>query len=213
LGNTALSPSELQASAATGRWSTLEPRANVAVLPREHGGVIWLTGMSGAGKSTIANSLKERLQAERCMTVVLDGDELRAGLNAGLGFSYDDRLENVRRTAEVAALFKAEGFLVICSLISPLIVHRNLAREIIGDRFFEIHISSSLSCCEARDPKGLYAKARRGEIPEFTGVSSAYEVPPSPNLAIDTAGEAIATSVARLEAFVRDNIRFARAQR
>ncbi|HLX03167.1 MAG TPA: adenylyl-sulfate kinase [Trinickia sp.] len=213
MGNTALSPSELQAAAAMGPWSNLEPRANVAALPRDHGGVIWLTGMSGAGKSTIANGLKERLQTERCMTVVLDGDELRKGLNAGLGFSYHDRLENVRRTAEVAALFKAEGFLVICSLISPLIVHRKLAREIIGERFFEIHISSNLSCCEARDPKGLYARARRGEIPEFTGVSSAYEVPPAPNLAIDTAGEAIATSVAKLEAFVRGNIRFARSQR
>jgi adenylyl-sulfate kinase len=183
------------------------------VLPLDQGGVIWLTGMSGAGKSTIANGLKERLQAERCMTVILDGDALRTGLNAGLGFSYHDRLENVRRTAEVAALFKAEGFLVICSLISPLIVHRNLAREIVGDRFFEVHISSSLSCCEARDPKGLYARARRGEILEFTGVSSAYEVPPAPSLAIDTAGEAIAASVNTLEAFVRGHIRFARTQR
>jgi adenylylsulfate kinase len=213
LPNTAPSPSGLQAETASARSNRLEPSTNVAVLPRDNGGVIWLTGMSGAGKSTLASGLKERLQAEHCMTVILDGDALRKGLNAGLGFSYNDRLENVRRTAEVASLFKAEGFLVICSLISPLIVHRKLAREIIGERFFEIHISSSLACCEARDPKGLYAKARRGEIPEFTGVSSAYEVPPSPNLAIDTAGEAIATSVAKLEAFVRGNVRFARSPR
>ncbi|TKC91859.1 adenylyl-sulfate kinase [Trinickia terrae] len=167
--------------------------------------------MSGAGKSTLAHGLKERLQAERCTAVVLDGDALRTGLNAGLGFSCEDRLENVRRIAEVAALFKAQGFLVICSLISPLNVHRKLAREIVGERFFEIHISSSLACCEARDPKGLYARARRREIPEFTGVSSPYEVPASPNLSIDTAGEAIDTSVSRLEAFARGNICFARA--
>ncbi|WP_242540113.1 adenylyl-sulfate kinase [Trinickia mobilis] len=213
MGNTALSPSELQANTASAHGRTLESRSDVAVLPSDCGGVLWLTGMSGAGKSTIANGLNERLQAQRCMTVVLDGDALRKGLNADLGFSNNDRLENVRRTAEVAALFKAEGFLVICSLISPLIVHRKLAREIIGDRFFEVHISSSLACCEARDPKGLYARARRGEIPEFTGVSSAYEVPPSPNLTIDTASDAISTSVSKLEAFVRGNIRFARSPR
>jgi len=117
--------------------------------------------MSGEGKSTIANALKERFQAERCMMIVLDRDA-RMGLNAGFGFSYEDRLENVRRTTAVAALFKAQGFLVICSLISLLIIHRKLAREIIGERFFEVH-SNSLACCEACDPKGLYVRARRGE--------------------------------------------------
>lgn len=190
--------------------TTVGSSKNTAPVSSEAGGVIWLTGMSGAGKSTLANGLKKRLRPEQCKTVVLDGDALRMGLNAGLGFSAADRLENVRRTAEVAALFK--GFLVICSLISPLVAHRKLAREIVGDRFFEVHVNTSLACCEARDPKGLYAQARRGEIPEFTGISSAYEGPPSPNLSIDTSGETIAVSVSKLEAFARGNIRLAKSQ-
>jgi adenylylsulfate kinase len=202
LGNAVQKPSEPQLDTPSARWTAHEP-----------GGVLWLTGMSGAGKSTLAHGLKERLRAEGGLIVVLDGDVLRTGLNAGLGFSADDRLENVRRTAEVAALFKAEGFLVICALISPLVVHRKLARDIIGERFFEVHISSDLACCEARDPKGLYARARRGEIPDFTGISSAYEVPASPNLAIDTAGEAIEISVGKLEAFARAHLRFAQTHR
>jgi adenylylsulfate kinase len=209
LGNTAYTRRKTPVCATSLRPASLEPDAGLAAAPRDAGGVLWLTGMSGAGKSTIASGLMARLQAERCMTVVLDGDSLRQGLNAGLGFSQADRLENVRRTAEVAALFRAEGFVVICALISPLAAHRTLARDIIGECFFEIHVSSSLTVCEARDPKGLYARARRGEIAEFTGVSSAYEVPVSPHLTIDTAGETVASSVNRLEAFARRTIRFA----
>jgi adenylyl-sulfate kinase len=172
----------------------------------ERGGVLWMTGLSGAGKSTLAHAVKERLEARRCMVVVLDGDILRTGLNSNLGFSHADRLENVRRTAEVAALFKNAGFVVIGALISPAREHRSLARSIVGERFFEVHIASSLAVCESRDPKGLYSRARRGELPEFTGISSPYEAPVSPDLTIDTAGLTIDDSVARFEAFIHANI-------
>jgi adenylylsulfate kinase len=172
----------------------------------ERGGVLWMTGLSGAGKSTLAHAVKERLEARRCMVVVLDGDILRTGLNSNLGFSHADRLENVRRTAEVAALFKNAGFVVIGALISPAREHRSLARSIVGERFFEVHIASSLAVCESRDPKGLYSRARRGELPEFTGVSSPYEAPVSPDLTIDTAGLTIDDSVARFESFIQANI-------
>lgn len=178
------------------------------VQPRAYGGVVWMTGLSGAGKSTLANALKERLEAERSLVTVLDGDVLRTGLNAGLGFSSADRHENIRRAAEVAALFSNAGFVVVCALISPAATHRELARTIIGDRFFEIHINSDLEVCESRDPKGLYAKARKGQLAEFTGISSPYEAPLSPDLMIDTARSTIAESVAKLQAFVRNNIAF-----
>lgn len=173
------------------------------------GGVLWLTGLSGAGKTTLATALKQRLANEGGLAVVLDGDILRTGLNAGLGFSPADRQENVRRTAEVAALFKAEGFVVICALISPAAAQRQLARTIVGERFFEVHVSSDLSVCERRDPKGLYAKARSGTLAEFTGVASPYEVPAMPDLAIDTSGSTIAESLSELERFARTRLRLA----
>jgi adenylylsulfate kinase len=176
------------------------------VSPGERGGVLWMTGLSGAGKSTLAHAVKERLEAQRCLVVVLDGDILRTGLNSNLGFSHADRLENVRRTAEVAALFKNAGFVVISALISPAREHRSLARSIVGERFFEVHVASSLAVCESRDPKGLYSRARRGELPEFTGISSPYEAPVSPDLRIDTGGLTIDDSVARFEAFIQANM-------
>jgi adenylylsulfate kinase len=176
------------------------------VQPRAYGGVLWMTGLSGAGKSTLANALKEQLEAERALVTVLDGDVLRTGLNAGLGFSGADRHENIRRAAEVAALFNNAGFVVVCALISPAAAHRDLARTIIGDRFFEVHIHSDLEVCESRDPKGLYAKARNGQLTEFTGISSPYEAPLSPDLTIDTARSTIDESVAKLQAFARNNI-------
>jgi adenylylsulfate kinase len=176
------------------------------VQPRAYGGVLWMTGLPGAGKSTLANALKARLESERALVTVLDGDVLRTGLNAGLGFSGADRHENIRRAAEVAALFNNAGFVVVCALISPAVAHRDLARTIIGDRFFEVHIHSDLEVCESRDPKGLYAKARKGQLTDFTGISSPYEAPLSPDLTIDTARSTIDESVAKLQAFARDNI-------
>lgn len=171
------------------------------------GGVLWLTGLSGAGKTTLAKELKRRLGDRGGLAVILDGDVLRTGLNTGLGFSLADRRENIRRTAEVAALFKAEGFVVICALISPTAAQRTLARAIVGERFFEVHVSSDLSVCEARDPKGLYAKARSGTLAEFTGVASPYEVPTAPDLAIDTSNSSIEESTNELETFVRARLR------
>lgn len=179
---------------------------NAATSRCGYGGVLWMTGLSGAGKSTLARAVNERLEARHCMVVVLDGDALRSGLNANLGFSSADRIENIRRTAEVAALFKQAGFVVICALISPAHAHRSLARSIIGERFFEVHVASDLAVCESRDPKGLYSRARRGELPEFTGISSPYEVPVSPDLAIDTAHLTIEDSVSRFDAFIQANI-------
>lgn len=172
-----------------------------------------MTGLSGAGKSTLANALKARLTEDRYLVTVLDGDVLRQGLNAGLGFNSADRLENIRRTAEVAALLLNEGFVVISALISPEATHRHLARSIIGPRFFEVHVDSSLAVCESRDPKGLYARARRGELRQFTGVSATYEAPVAPDIAIDTGHWPISEAAAKLHAFVHERIRPVRIER
>ena len=148
---------------------------------------LWLTGLSGSGKSSIARQLEKRLFQEDRPIYRLDGDNLRYGLNRDLGFSNADRTENIRRVAEVARLFNQAGISVICSFISPFIKDREDARAIIGeDSFVEIHISTPLAVCEQRDPHGLYARARAGEIREFTGISSPYEAPPTPRLSVDT---------------------------
>lgn len=150
------------------------------------GGVLWLTGLSGAGKSTLAMALERALFDRGWQVFVLDGDNVRNGLNAGLGFSADDRAENIRRVAETAKLFADAGVLVIASLISPLQADRARARAIGGERFHEVYVAADLATCESRDPKGLYRRARAGEIPEFTGVSAPYEAPESAELTIDT---------------------------
>jgi adenylylsulfate kinase len=161
--------------------------------------VVWLTGLSGAGKSTLAAGLYRRLVDGGRAVVVLDGDVLRAGLCQGLGFSPEDRRENIRRVAEVAKLMREAGLVVICALISPLQTDRALARSIVGiDGFIEVHVATPLEACEARDPKGLYQKARAGLIPEFTGVSAVYETPAAPALVIDTSQQAVDFCVARL---------------
>lgn len=148
----------------------------------------WLTGLSGAGKSTIAFDFERLLRREGRPCAVLDGDNLRCGLNRDLGFSEDDRRENVRRAAEVARVMNDVGLVVVTSFVSPLREDRARAREIIGDaRFVEVHVSTALEVCESRDPKGLYRKARRGELAQFTGVSAPYEPPLSPSLVLDTA--------------------------
>lgn len=162
---------------------------------------IWLTGLSGAGKSTLAQRLSERLAAEGVAHIVLDGDAVRAGLCRGLGFTPADRQENIRRVAEVAALVNRAGITAICALISPRTADRASARQIVGDgRFLEVHIATPLEVCERRDPKGLYRKARAGEVPEFTGVSSPYEAPTEPEAVVDASSFGIEESAALVHA-------------
>ena len=140
---------------------------------------IWMSGLSGSGKSTIANQLEHSLNSMNYHTYVLDGDNTRLGLNKGLGFTEEDRTENIRRVAEVCKLMNDAGLIVICSFISPFEKNRQQAKEIIGDNFIEVFIDSDISTCEERDPKGLYKKARSGEIKDFTGISSPFEFPQS----------------------------------
>ena len=149
--------------------------------------VVWFTGLSGAGKSTIAGLVEERLQ-ERCVaSYVLDGDVVRAGLSSDLGFSDLDRVENIRRAAEVAALMTDAGLVVLVAFISPFRAERAMARErFAADEFVEVHVDVTLAEAERRDPKGLYAKARAGLIPAFTGIDSPYEQPEHPDLHLDT---------------------------
>jgi bifunctional enzyme CysN/CysC len=149
--------------------------------------VVWLTGLSGAGKSAIADAVERRLHAEGRHTYLLDGDNIRHGLNRDLGFTDADRVENIRRVAEVAALMIDAGLIVLVSFISPFRAERQLARERVGaDEFLEVYIDTPLEVAEARDVKGLYKKARRGDLPHFTGVDSPYEPPEHPDVRIDT---------------------------
>ena len=150
------------------------------------GGVVWLTGLSGSGKSTIGVALEAHLFAADMNAVLLDGDNLRHGLTSDLGFSPEDRRENLRRVGEVAALFAKSGAIVITALISPYAEDRIRARKAANGQFIEVYVDADVDVCKARDPKGLYAKAMRGEILEFTGVSAPYEVPEAPDLRIDT---------------------------
>lgn len=163
--------------------------------------VIWLTGLSGAGKSTLAEGLSVALRARGERVALLDGDALRRGLCADLGYSDADRVENIRRTAEVARLMLDQGLWVLVALISPFARERQLARERFAPgRFVEVHVHAPLAVAERRDPKGLYAKARRGEIRQFTGIDSPYEAPEAPELRVDTAECTPAQAIARLTA-------------
>jgi adenylylsulfate kinase len=138
---------------------------------------IWMSGLSGSGKSTIANSLETKLFEMGYHTYIMDGDNTRLGLNKNLGFSDDDRIENLRRVAEVCKLMNDAGLIIICSFISPFESNRQLSKEIIGETFLDVFVDASLETCETRDPKGLYKKARAGEIKDFTGISSPFEIP------------------------------------
>ncbi len=166
------------------------------------GGVLWFTGLSGAGKSTLAMAVEQELFRRGFQVYVLDGDNVRHGLNANLGFSPDDRAENIRRVGEVAALFAGAGMIAITAFISPYRADRRRAREAAQDLFHEVYVEADLETCERRDPKGLYKKARRGEIAEFTGVSAPYEAPEAPELAVDTAHSSVAECVARIVAYI-----------
>lgn len=161
--------------------------------------MVWLTGLSGSGKSTLATALEAALVEAGRAAYVLDGDNLRHGLNSDLGFSPAERAENVRRAGEVAALFADAGLIAITSLISPYRADREAARAAAGaERFLEVFVDAPLEVCERRDPKRLYRRARAGEIEEFTGVSAPYEAPPAPALTLDTARLDAAECVARL---------------
>lgn len=158
-----------------------------ALLMQHESAVVWFTGLSGSGKSTIANSLEQKLFKKNVHTFILDGDNVRMGLNKGLGFSEEDRNENLRRIAEVAKLMADAGLLVICCFVSPLIKDREMVRSIIGnEKFVEIFVDTPLAICEKRDVKGLYKKARAGEIENFTGISSAFETPIHPDIHLQT---------------------------
>jgi bifunctional enzyme CysN/CysC len=174
------------------------------------GGVLWFTGLSGAGKSTIAMAVEQELFRHGYQVYVLDGDNVRRGLNANLGFSPEDRAENIRRVGEVAALFADSGQVVVTAFISPYRSDRQRAREAARDGFHEIFIKASLATCEKRDPKGLYRRARSGEIAEFTGVTAPYEAPDSPELTIDTDSLTIDQSIAAVLAYVEQNFRKSR---
>jgi adenylylsulfate kinase len=158
-------------------------------------GVVWLTGLSGAGKSTIAAGVRAVFDDHGVPAAILDGDDVRAGLSHDLGFSNDDRRENIRRIAHVARLLCEQDITAIVAAVTPLREHRALAREIVGAPFHEVFVHAPLSVCERRDVKGLYARARRGEIPHFTGVSDVYESPVRPDLLIDTSNRDVSTAV------------------
>jgi bifunctional enzyme CysN/CysC len=168
------------------------------------GGVIWFTGLSGAGKSTLAMLVERVLFNKGFHVTVLDGDNVRRGLNADLGFAPEDRAENIRRVGEVAALFAEAGMIVISAFISPYQVDRDRARKSAPDAFHEVYIRAALETCEQRDPKGLYKKARAGTIREFTGVSAPYEAPESPELLIDTEAHDVEACVAQIVAYIED---------
>ncbi|REK61240.1 MAG: adenylyl-sulfate kinase [Brevibacillus sp.] len=158
--------------------------------------ILWFTGLSGAGKSTLANAVDQQLHERGLKSYVLDGDNIRHGLNRGLGFSTADRKENIRRIAEVAKLFVDAGVIVLTAFISPFREDRELARGLVEpDEFVEIYVKCPLEECERRDPKGLYRKARSGEIAEFTGITSPYEEPLSPELIVESGTQSVEESV------------------
>jgi len=161
--------------------------------------VVWFTGLSGAGKSTIANLVEKRLHAQGVHTTMLDGDNVRHGLNKDLGFTEQDRVENIRRVAEVARLMVDAGLVVLVSFISPFRAERRMARGLVAEnQFCEVHVDTPLRVAEGRDVKGLYARARRGELPNFTGIDSPYEAPEHPEVRIDTTGIEPATAADRV---------------
>ena len=174
-------------------FDELVPQRDKEHFLRQRAVVVWFTGLSGAGKTTIARQLERQLLEAGYLAKVLDGDNLRAGLNRGLGFDSESRSENIRRMAEVAKLFANSGVICLACSISPTEAIRKQTRDILKDvTLLEVHVSTNLATCEARDPKGLYAKARSGSIDSFTGISDVYEAPQRPDLELQTSGQSIA---------------------
>jgi adenylylsulfate kinase len=174
-------------------------RSDREAIVGQRGVTIWLTGLSGSGKSTIAVATERELTQRGRLAYVLDGDNIRHGLNKHLGFSPEDRTENIRRIGEVSKLFTESGVIVITSFISPYRSDRDAVRALMGPGdFVEVYVDASLETCESRDVKGLYQKARAGKIPEFTGISAPYEAPESPELVLDTNRQSVEESVGEL---------------
>jgi len=168
--------------------------------------VLWFTGLSGSGKSTLAHALEEKLYQKGCRTFVLDGDNVRHGLNSNLDFSESGRTENIRRISEVSKLMLESGLIVMTAFISPFNKDRNEARKLISsDDFIEVYCKASLEICETRDVKGLYKRARAGEIKNYTGIDSPYEVPENPELIIDTDNQSLEDSVTTILRFLEIN--------
>lgn len=177
-------------------YDRMMTRADKESLLHQRGMMIWFTGLSGSGKSTIAIGVERELHQRGLLCRILDGDNIRTGINAGLGFSAEDRHENIRRIAEVGKLFVDTGIITLAAFVSPTNEYRSMAREIIGaDDFKEVYVSTPLEECERRDVKGLYARARRGEVKDFTGISAPFEVPDNPALTIDTSQQPLEQSV------------------
>lgn len=187
----------------------LVPLAEREIRSGQHANVFWFTGYSGSGKSTLAIGIERALFDLGYNVVVLDGDNIRSGINSNLGFSPDDRVENIRRVSEVAKLFLINGVIPIVSFISPTLESREMARKIIGkENFVEVFIDTPLEICESRDIKGLYKKARSGEIPEFTGVTADYERPAQPDIHIKTLNKTVEESLKELLTQIIDKIRW-----
>ncbi len=168
--------------------------------------LLWYTGLSGSGKSTVANAVEAKLFSLGCHTYLLDGDNVRMGLNKGLTFSDEDRIENIRRISEVAKLFVDAGLVVSTAFISPFASDRAQARSIVNKgEFVEVFIDTPLAVCESRDPKGLYKKARAGEIPNFTGISSSFDVPKTPEIHVKTAEQTIEQSADQIVNYLIKN--------
>ena len=170
-----------------------------------HSFVLWFTGLSGSGKSTVANAVAKRLFEDDINNYVLDGDNIRFGINKDLGFSDEDRKENIRRIGEVSKLFVDSGQVVLTAFISPFQEDRNRVRELLEeDEFIEVYIKCSLTACEARDPKGLYEKARKGIIKDFTGISSPYEEPVNPEVVVDTEQNTVEECVEKIVHYLKE---------
>ena len=182
-------------------------RTDKEQLLHQRGLMVWFTGLSGSGKSTLAVALERELHRRGILCRILDGDNIRSGINNNLGFSAEDRIENIRRIAEVGKLFVDTGIVTLAAFISPSIAIREMAARIVGEQdFVEVHVSTPLSECEQRDVKGLYAKARKGEISHFTGISAPFEAPLHPALSLDTSTLSVEQSVAQLLALVLPKI-------
>ena len=190
-------------------FDKIKDRKAKEIYLKQQAKVIWFTGLSGSGKTTLASLLEKRLFELDYFCQILDGDNVRSGINKNLNFTEEDRMENIRRIAEVSKLFMNCGIILICAFISPTREMRRMAREIIGDRdFLEVFVDTPLEICEQRDPKGLYKKARRGEIKNFTGISAPFEIPENPFIAVKNTNPDVQQTVKELLIKIIPEIKF-----